>query len=73
MANLHLHYLYMFIFIIPDLEHRESKVLNGKTKHQIRGIQFNTRQHGVLSLLTNCTCKPSDTNFISKRNLLHYI
>jgi len=73
MANLHLYYLYTFIFIVPDLEHHESMDLSGKTKHQIHGIQFDIRQHGVLSLLTNCTCTPPDTNFISKQNLLHYI
>jgi len=73
MANLHLHHTYIFIFIVPDLEHQESKDLNGKTKHQIHGIQFDIRQHGVLSLLTNCTCTPSGTTFISKRNLLHYL
>jgi len=38
MDNLHLYFLYTFIFIVPDLEHHESMDLNGKTKHQIRGI-----------------------------------
>lgn len=73
MANLHLHYTYTFICIVPDLKHQESIDLNGKPKHQIHGIQFDIRQHGVLSLPTNCTCTPSDTTFISKRNLLLYL
>lgn len=66
MANLHLHYTYVFIFIVPDLEHQESMDLNDKAKHQIHGIQADVRQNGVLPLLTNCTCTPSDTTFISK-------
>jgi len=66
MANLHLHHVYTFMITVPDLEHQESMELNGKTKHQIHGIQFDIRQHGVLSLSTNCTWTPSGTNFISK-------
>ena len=73
MANLHLHYTYTFIFIVHNLEHQEGMDLNGKTKHQVSGVQFDIRQHGVLSLLTNCTCTPSDTTFFSKQNLLHYL
>jgi hypothetical protein len=61
MVNLYLRNVYTFIFIVFDLEHQESINLNGKTKHHIHGTKFDIRQHGVLSLLTNCTCTPSDT------------